>query len=363
MTAQPERLAALRRSIAVLERAAAIGSPQEDSVAASPGEDWDSDRAGWGSPAEGEQAEAGEGWSVEADSGAERRGRDRSPRGAGECLPSSGGAALKAPSSREEMPPAWEGLRKLCGTASSLDVEALRLPLGAPLDGALGGGLACGALHEVFSADAGGPGAAMGFVAALASGVRGPVVWVRQDMAVHEAGRLYGAGCAELGADPDRLLLVEAPDAAGVLRAVEEALRHPAPALVIAEPWGAARVVDLTATRRLALRAAERGALALLLRPGAEPSPSVAVTRWLVGAARSRSGVPHGLGPPAFALELARNRLGPTGRWTMEWDADARRFKIPAPAPAPSGRVPAPPAHRPAAPPRAGGEGRILRWA
>lgn len=241
------------------------------------------------------------------------------------------------------------------------------------MDQALGGGLARGALHEVFSAGPGGLGAVLGFAAALAASARGPVVWVRQDMAVHETGALYGAGCAEWGMDPARLLLVEAPDAVGVLRAAEDALRHPAPRLVIAEPWGTPRILDLTATRRLALRAGERGALAVLLRPGGEPSPSVAVTRWLVEPAPSICPLPFGLGPPAFALELVRNRLGALGRFGVAWNAqdgrfrerrfdegrfderpakeggfDARGYKPPAVIPAPDGALSAAPVHRPA---------------
>ncbi len=310
-----------------------------------------------------------------ASSGVSLKGEARARGGVEAERPSPGGPpmpgpALSAPSDAGAPgqpaggPSDLEALRRLClGAGRSVASPAEPHPLGTPLDAALGGGLARGVLHEAFCADAGGLGAALGFVAVLAAGVRGPVVWVRQDMAVHEAGRLYGAGCAELGIDPDRLLLVEAPDAAGVLRATEEALRHPAPALVIAEPWGTPRVLDLTATRRLALRAGERGALAVLLRPGGEPAPSVAATRWLVGPASSSSAVPHGLGPPAFALELVRNRLGPTGCWTMEWDGDARRFKtrppVATPLPAPHGRLPAAPVHRPAASER--GEGALRR--
>jgi protein ImuA len=223
-----------------------------------------------------------------------------------------------------------------------------RLALGAPLDAALGGGLPRGALHEIYGGAPGAHGVLLGFAAALAAGLRVPVLWVRQDMSVREGGRLHAPGCAELGLDPDRLVLVEAADAAGVLRAAEDGLRHAGAGVVIAEPWGAARVLDLTATRRLALRAAERGALALLLRPGAEPAPSAAATRWHVAPAGSAAPLPFGLGAPAFALELARNRFGPLGQWNVEFDADARRFGPLAPGAAPSGRGSAAARHRPA---------------
>ncbi|MFG1357700.1 ImuA family protein [Xanthobacter pseudotagetidis] len=246
-------------------------------------------------------------------------------------------------------PATLDALRALVRGPARMRAPAGRLPLGAPLDAALGGGLARGALHEMHCGAPGAHGVLLGLAAAIAAGARGPVLWVRQDLSVREGGRLHALGCAELGLDPGRLVLVEAADAAGVLRAAEDGLRHGGAGVVIAEPWGAARVLDLTATRRLALRAAERGALALLLRPGAEPEPSAAATRWLAAAAAgSAAPLTFGLGAPAFALELARNRFGPTGRWIVEFDAHARRFDTLAPGAAPARRVPAAPCHRPA---------------
>ncbi|MEP9352203.1 hypothetical protein ABLE93_01250 [Xanthobacter sp. KR7-65] len=233
-----------------------------------------------------------------------------------------------------------------------------RLPLGEPLDGALGGGLARGALHEAFTADPGQSGALLGFALALAALPRRPVLWVRQDMATLESGEIHGPGCAQFGLDPARLLLVGAADATDTLAAAEEALGHAGLGLVVAEPWGEARLLDLTATRRLALRAERSGVPVLLLRPAADPHPSAATTRWHVAAAPSRPapGMPaFCLGPPAFVLDLARNRLGPTGRFTVEWNAHARSF-----SPAPRRPHLAAPADRPAAPQLAGGPPRPL---
>lgn len=380
MIARPQRGAAPRQGFALPRRAAPIGFPdgprrenrcrEGECVQA-----WGQENACWESGCQ--ETWCQETWCRDHRGQETLRGEGRAlSRGADRDVPHSGshvvdGSIRRAgmtadgrvpadagPSVGELAPASLAALRDLCRSAGGSTPVLNRaecLPLGASLDGVLGGGLARGQLHEVFSADAGGLGGVLGFAAALAAGARGPVVWVRQDMAVSETGSLYGAGCAELGIDPARLLLVEACDAASVLRAAEEALRHPAPALVIAEPWGMPRVLDLTATRRLALRAGERGTLALLLRPGAEPSPSVAATRWLIAPAASGSPLPFGLGPPAFAVELVRNRLGPLGRWIVEWDTHERRFherrfergsgESPA---APHGRLPAAPVHRPA---------------
>ncbi len=204
-----------------------------------------------------------------------------------------------------------------------------RVPLGAPLDGPLGGGLARDALHEAFSADKGNAAALLGFGLALAAGMRRPIFWVRQDMATLEGGEIYGPGCAAFGLDPTRLILIATPDGADTLAAAEEALGHASLGLVVAEPWGTPAVLDLTATRRLALRAERSGVPVLLLRPAGEPIPSAAATRWRVAAAPSRparDAPAFCLGPPAFALEIERNRLGLTGRFLVEWNAHARRF-------------------------------------
>ena len=74
-----------------------------------------------------------------------------------------------------------------------------RLMLGMPpIDAALGGGLACGALHEVAAVD--NSAAATGFAAFLLGRLQrqtdGPLLWLpaRND--------LYGPGLARLGLDP-----------------------------------------------------------------------------------------------------------------------------------------------------------------
>src|SRR4030081_3971299 len=90
-----------------------------------------------------------------------------------------------------------------------------RVALGhAEADATLQGGLALGAMHEVF-ADAGRQSAAAtGFVAGLAGRVaaRRPLVWVRQDFTEIESGALSMSGLAELGLDPRLVVTVRAAD-------------------------------------------------------------------------------------------------------------------------------------------------------
>src|ERR1700731_3235580 len=219
-----------------------------------------------------------------------------------------------------------------------------RVALGhADADAVLQGGLALGAMHEVF-AEAGRQSAtATGFVAALAgrAGARRPLVWVRQDFTEMESGALSMSGWAELGLDPRLLVTVRAADVDTALRTAADALACDALGGVVLEVWGEARQFDLVASRKLTLAAQASGVTGLLLRVAAEPSPSTAETRWIVRAAHSPPAAAWGA--PVFDAQLVRNRHGPVGRWIMEWKCDECLFAKPAAYPQP---VAAAPAHR-----------------
>lgn len=220
------------------------------------------------------------------------------------------------------------------------------------VDGPLGGGLERAAVHEIFAQAAADATAAAGFALALAlrAADGGRIVWVRQDFADREAGRLDALGLAEFGLDPGQLLLVRARDAADVLKAGEEAARCAALGAVLIEPWGDPRVLDLNATRRLSLAAAASRVTALMVRVAAAPAPSAASTRWTVRAAPSRPLEANAPGLPAFTINLLRHRAGvPPRQWRVEWDRDVSHFKSgdwPIAAPLP-GRLVAVPAGRP----------------
>lgn len=239
-------------------------------------------------------------------------------------------------------------LRKL--TDLEFDRSAGRFAVGVPvIDGALGGGLLRARLHEIFALRTADAGAATGFAAALmlrAASAGRRLLWVRQSFAENEIGHLYAPGLVELGLDPDALIMVQARDALGVLRAGAEAVRCPALGAVVIEPWGAPKALDLTATRRLALAAARSGVTTFLLRPGAEPQPSAALTRWAVTAGPSRPLAAVSPGHPTFDITLLRHRAGIAGmRWRVEWDRDHHLFRQPAALP---GAVVPVPADRPA---------------
>jgi protein ImuA len=219
-----------------------------------------------------------------------------------------------------------------------------RVALGhADADATLQGGLAIGAMHEVF-AEGRQSATAAGFVAGLAgrATARRPLLWVRQDFTEIESGAVSMSGLAELGLDPRLLVTVRAADVDTALRSAADALACDALGCVVLEVWGQARQLDLVASRKLTLAAQASGVTALLLRVAAEPMPSTAETRWIVRAAHSPPATLWGA--PVFDAQLVRNRHGPVGRWIMEWKCDECLFEKPA---AYSQLVAAAPVHRP----------------
>ena len=222
-----------------------------------------------------------------------------------------------------------------------------RAPLGhAEADRALQGGLALGAMHEVFTEAGRHSAGATGFVLGLTARVlrRRPLLWIASDFAGRETGALSMSGLVELGLDPRCLVTVRASDAEGALRTAADALACDALGAVVLEVWGETRHLDLVASRKLTLAAQASGVTAFVLRMAASPQPSTAETRWIVRAAHSPPAAPWSAwGAPVFDAQLARNRHGPIGRWTMEWKCDECLFTEPAADPQP---VAATPAHR-----------------
>ncbi len=229
--------------------------------------------------------------------------------------------------------------------------------------------LARGGLHEVYASEGADMPAATGFSLALAlraaqtqgqtphgqapdrqapdeerhvpAPIR-PIIWVRQDFLDCEAGRLDAHGLTAFGLDPSRLILVRARDPEQALRAAGDAVRCPALGAVLLEPWGEPKALDLTATRRLALRAGASGVTFFLLRMAPRPSPSVAVTRWLVRPLLSTPLAADAPGAPAFAVTLLRHRGGLNGHgWNLEWDHESCSFRDIAPLSRPVVSIPA----------------------
>lgn len=220
------------------------------------------------------------------------------------------------------------------------------------IDAALGGGLACGALHELAAARETETPAATAFALAVAARLlrqsgrfanRPPsgqaaermiptdraVLWIADDLSLFENGVLYGPGLDQTGVAPERLIAVAAPHCRDVLWAMEEALRCRAVGTVIGEIR--TRAVEQTAMRRLSLAAAAGDTLGLVLRPLPDNAPSSFVTRWIIEAASSRhfsSSQKCPIGPPRLSARLVRNRRGHLGEWIVEWNSVEQRFEL-----------------------------------
>jgi protein ImuA len=187
-------------------------------------------------------------------------------------------------------------------------------------------GLARGALHEILAASPGDLAAAAGFVLALAirfAALRpGPIIWIGEDFSTREQGALYGPGLALHGLDPEKLVLVRAPNAKEALWGFEEALKCRAPAAVIGEIWSLAKTYDLTASRRLLLAAQKGGTPGLLFAAGlpgaAEHMSSGADTRFEIRAGPSLPLASAGgrlplPGLAAWSVRIAKVRASPIG--------------------------------------------------
>jgi len=206
-----------------------------------------------------------------------------------------------------------------------LEKKSDPLPLGIPaIDEVLGGGLLCGALHEIAAPGEPHIAAAAGFALGLAGhdGKRRTVFWIAEEIAIAESGAPHGAGLDAFGLAPERLMMASVAHRRDLLWAMEEALRSRTVSVVIGE-MRAGRL-DEVSVRQLSLAAADSGALAFLLRATPPGDASTAATRWIVGAAPSSTS--HGPGAPRFVAHLARNRYGPLGSWILEWSDSDERF-------------------------------------
>ncbi len=213
------------------------------------------------------------------------------------------------------------------------DGRRVQLPLGvSSLDAALGGGLPLAALHEIRARESRDGGAAGGFVLALVAHLaayRSPpsVLWISEADTRRETGSLYAPGLASLGVDPGLVVEVAVRTETEALWAFEAALSCTGLGVAVCELRQVS--LDLSATRRCALRARGKGVTGFLLRLGNEwAEPSAAELRFCVSPAPAGEigGFDQGIGRMAWRLLLEKNRLGPTGAFTLEWNSHERSF-------------------------------------
>ncbi len=213
--------------------------------------------------------------------------------------------------------------------------------------------LAFGALHEIAGTQERAYWSGLGFTLALA-GVcarlrRGAVVWVREARFAQDYGVPHAWGLPLFGVRPGRVVLVCPETDKDVLWGLEAAVQEARIAAVVGEipppAGGRERGYGLTASRRLHLAAQRSGVPLLIFRGRKTGQPSAARSRWLIapGARRAEDDW-----APRWQADLEMCRAGPgqvvhRGRWDLEWDHEAYRFRLAAPL---ADRPPVPgPAH------------------
>jgi len=171
-------------------------------------------------------------------------------------------------------------------------------------------------LSELFAASPRDVGWA-GFVAAQTDGGK-PLLWIQERMAILESGRVHPPGLPS-----QNLIHVETRDARDALWAMEEGVRCAALSCVIGEIWGDPKVLDFTATRRLAVASERSGVPCWLVRLGGIANLSGARMRWRIASAPSllNSLDVRAPGLPAWDADLFRARGSPPGRWSIAHEA------------------------------------------
>lgn len=227
------------------------------------------------------------------------------------------------------------------------------VPLGADaFDTQMSGGLPWRGLTEMHAPAARDMGTLSGFVAALfarndAIGAcessshsegQAPVLWVIQSHVLGETGLPHGHGLAAMGFDPARLRLVVPTKLDDALWVCEEAAATPGLAGVVLDIRTPKSGPGLRETRRLHMRAMQSRVPLFLLRQGGGAYASAAPVRLTVEPAPSRNPVlfaaspmetecPGGIGPPGFAVTIAKNKAGPAGNThILHWNSHERVF-------------------------------------
>ncbi|MFO1114787.1 MAG: hypothetical protein U1E28_03835 [Beijerinckiaceae bacterium] len=193
---------------------------------------------------------------------------------------------------------------------------------GSALAGLLSAERLSAGLHEIVPASARDVFVALGFalrlcgLCARARASAGIVIAI-EDFVAAETGAPYGPGLVEAGIDPERLAIVRTQNPRETLRAMEDALRCPDVAAVLAESAIDARLYSLDVSRRLTLAARAGGAAGFLapvaLAGAGKRMSSMAETRVEVARRTSaiekfgeaRLGLP---GAPVAALRLMKAR-------------------------------------------------------
>ena len=113
------------------------------------------------------------------------------------------------------------------------------------------------------------------------------------------------------------------------LWAAGEAVKTGSLAAVILHVKGNAKLLDLSVSRKLTLRAQNSGMPLFLLRQAGEEEASSATTRWHIKPVSSlpEESYGRGVGYMRLLLSLEKNRNGRTGQWLIAWNPEKRSFE------------------------------------
>ncbi|WP_075292903.1 ImuA family protein [Pararhizobium arenae] len=189
--------------------------------------------------------------------------------------------------------------------------KQLVLPFGVPeIDQRLpGGGIACGALHEVAGGGSGtvdGAAASL-FAAGIAARSKGKILWclTRPD--------LFAPALSQAGLHPDRVVYCEGDKEEDVLASLEEGLSFGGLGAVVGELVR----LPMTASRRLHLAAERTGTIGLVVRRWRRQTeasdygnPTASATRWRLSVLPSEPLPVAGVGRARWLAELMRVKAG-----------------------------------------------------
>ncbi len=148
-----------------------------------------------------------------------------------------------------------------------------------------------GLLHEVWSdmtgSGAGAFGFALGQAVALLGINRPAILFLQLAREARQTGLPYGPGLYHFGLNPETLIIGRVRDMAELLWATEEAAGCPAVAAIIVDSIHPGKILDFTASRRLAMRAHRNDSSIFLLRYGHGREASASHFRWHVAPALS----------------------------------------------------------------------------
>ena len=170
-----------------------------------------------------------------------------------------------------------------------------------------------GTVHEMVCGNTEQASASSGLISGLLSVLMqngGVCLWIGP------TDHIYPSALKRFGLEPDRLIFIRTIKDMETLWVMEEALKCPGLAAVVAE----VRELDFKQSRRLQLAVEQSHVTGFILRNYSKKIGSTAcAARWQVHALPSEpvDGLP-GLGFPRWQVELLRVRNGHPGSWTIE---------------------------------------------